>query len=479
MLGLGVVCAVGVLVAYLATTPAGTLLMAALVGAFVLTWKGGQLQVILWGGALAFASGGIGAVKIAYAALLGALNWAPRATGHVWATPNQDWASRARLSNGNATDRETDREHAEVQASTARANKSAGLIWAVIAGGIIVGGTNGSLPENMGRDAATYAILAFCLPLSFRSVSSVSARTALVTLVLFGTFTSVAFAVNVLEARGVGLLGATRFAGGSMIVIVAASAVILAGVAYGNFRWWLSLFPMMWLATVLVSGTRTGLVLFVVPLAVFAVSSTSRGVRSQQPRRAQRPRLFGSLLFSAAAVLGLVLLVGDRLVPIDFIAERLDVTRGFFDGGVSSDASGRARLEDNSRAITLFQDSPILGHGFGQILGDGVDVNTGFYLDTPVLLLAKFGILGTIVIVVALSMWVRALFRRVSGVDNRAGRAAVLAAATGMVALVPFGAVTEDKGLGIAMVVLTTGVLVALAGKQSDAKQSSERLEDA
>jgi hypothetical protein len=78
-----------------------------------------------------------------------------------------------------------------------------------------------------------------------------------------------------------------------------------------------------------------------------------------------------------------------------------------------------------------------------------------FTADTPVLLLAKFGILG--LLLVGILVW--ATFRTIQdllagGAATRTARLSIIGFAAALVALTPFGWQLEDKGTGLATILL-------------------------
>jgi hypothetical protein len=130
-----------------------------------------------------------------------------------------------------------------------------------------------------------------------------------------------------------------------------------------------------------------------------------------------------------------------------------------------NDPSLRERLSQTWALWAVFLQSPLVGTGLGATVSwvdsDGrTRTDTMFTADTPVLVLAKFGILGLVIVGVlawATISTVRTLLRRHS---TREASLILIAFATGMVALTPLGWQVEDKGTGLAIVLLVGLALV-------------------
>jgi hypothetical protein len=123
-----------------------------------------------------------------------------------------------------------------------------------------------------------------------------------------------------------------------------------------------------------------------------------------------------------------------------------------------TDQSLRLRWEQTRAAWTIFVGSPLVGRGLGVSIPwidyDGKLI-AEYWSDTPIAVLAKFGVFG-IVIWAALGWATIVTLRRMRRVrqTESATRSALLGFATGIVLLAPFGPQLEDKGTGLALILL-------------------------
>jgi O-antigen ligase len=123
----------------------------------------------------------------------------------------------------------------------------------------------------------------------------------------------------------------------------------------------------------------------------------------------------------------------------------------------TSDASFTERLAQYEAAWRLFLSSPIVGVGAGHSI-DWVDVSgyprSGFTADTPLVMPAKFGVLGVLVFLGfagAYSATVWTALRR----DRRSGVTLTLLGFGALVIVgLPLGFLIEDKGAGLAIILL-------------------------
>jgi hypothetical protein len=137
-----------------------------------------------------------------------------------------------------------------------------------------------------------------------------------------------------------------------------------------------------------------------------------------------------------------------------------------------SDISLRLRWAQTVSAWNIFVSSPLVGRGLGVpipwIDWDGTLMAT-FSADTPLTVLAKFGLFG-IVIWVALAWATISTLRRLrrTGGPGSFARSALLGFATGIVVLAPFGSQLEDKGTGLSLILLLGLALAIIRTIHSD-----------
>ncbi|MEQ4204252.1 hypothetical protein [Actinopolymorpha sp. B9G3] len=415
-----------ILMAYAAATGLALAVMFAFIVIVALAWPPARLQVTLWGGAFAFASGGLSLPKLGYLLFLLCLGL----------------TSVVRLGRDAPSER--------VRKSEVDALAYFTLLSCCIAIGIGKGLAHGAPLEWLLRDASTYVMLAASLPVGIGLARTTTKRQALPSLYAFAGLSAAAFCLNILTARGESAIELSRFAAGSMLVVGVGVAVAAARVAAGNSGWLLVAYSGVLIGLVLVSGTRTGLTL----LAAFAAVAATR-------------KLFGGRtgivrqLFVVGGVLAIGTLVFAPLVTDgDFLASRVEATRTVISEGLERDQSAIERATEYGIGLRMSEEHPLLGAGFGVVTSNiGPDgVPTSFYLDTPLLLPAKFGWLGSAVFVAAVAFGVRSIWRSRpptdSGPDWRA--LATIGTLVAWAAVIPFGAISEDKGLGLGIILLYT-----------------------
>jgi hypothetical protein len=132
------------------------------------------------------------------------------------------------------------------------------------------------------------------------------------------------------------------------------------------------------------------------------------------------------------------------------------------------DVSMQERLSQTRAVWAVFLTSPIVGGGLGVSIPwtdpRGVyHTDNAFTADTPILVFAKFGLLGSLLLVAlgwAVITTVRSLGR--GGRATRDSWLATIAFASALVVLMPFGWQLEDKGTALAVVlVLAFGLVEA------------------
>jgi hypothetical protein len=137
-----------------------------------------------------------------------------------------------------------------------------------------------------------------------------------------------------------------------------------------------------------------------------------------------------------------------------------------------SDLSLRLRWSETVSAWTIFVSSPLVGRGPGVpipwINSDGTHM-ANFFADTPITVLAKFGIFG-LAIWAALGWATILTLRRLRrlGRGGSVARSAFLGFGTGLVVLAPFGPQLEDKGTGLALILLLGLALSVIRTAEAD-----------
>ncbi|MGD0122819.1 MAG: O-antigen ligase family protein [Candidatus Limnocylindrales bacterium] len=264
------------------------------------------------------------------------------------------------------------------------------------------------------RDASAYALFAAAPILALACASTASRRWLVALLAVCGALGSLSFAVEWIGRRNLASLPIGRIALPSETLAAAllalATAVALVGLSR---RWWWAATGGAVLGLFFITGSRATLMLLVVPIgaAVFA-------------GRPWRPA--ARVLLIEAAVAVAVFLAGESGIAVangnisislpfstasagqsagptgtpapDRLGQRIS-SIGTLITDPRSDQSFQERLAQTKSAWEAFTSSPLLGVGPGytfQWTNSANQVVGAFTLDTPLVYLAKFGLLGLI-----------------------------------------------------------------------------------
>ncbi|MFJ6283094.1 O-antigen ligase family protein [Pseudarthrobacter oxydans] len=344
----------------------------------------------------------------------------------------------------------------------------AGLLAVWILGPVLVQGLlPGNVPPAMwARDALTYLLVSAGVFIGLDAATSVSLKWARLMTVGVGLLAAYGFATEWIGRRGLTEAAAGTDASwkeggllGSMAALTLPLALCLVlGLAQRRISMlWLLLAPVFLLA-VLVTGTRTGVVLAVALIGVIGASMKKR----VPPGRAV---LGGALGVGALSVA--LPIAGAAFSSEYFVQQRMDQIVRTVEEGFGSDASGLIRQRATNYCLDIFKEHPLMGQGLGIYFPNpnpgGFASN--FSIDSWAVLPAKFGLIGTAVVVTAIIMIFHGLIRKGEGewlYENAAVRAAFLT----LIALVPFGTSPEDKGFSVT-VALAAALVGAAASRPS------------
>jgi hypothetical protein len=342
-------------------------------------------------------------------------------------------------------------------------------IVAVVLLSLPVSYANGIPPTMWLRDATPY-LLAAIAPVFALDAQATFTRKGLVTLlVLTGMFATFSFVIHWAEKRHIIAFDVDRIGLATHMVPAALFAYGMAAVLQGTRRrgQWLLLSGLV-LALLLVSGTRTNLVLLGAPLAIAFAAPAYRAMRSVR------------LIMLGPVVVALTLLFGIAALNVsdasrDALAKRVALLSSTADR--TEDTSFRERLHQSEVAWASFRSAPFLGNGPGTT----VDWRTtdrklvsSFTLDTPLTLPAKFGLVGIAAILFVIHrywIFLRRLRRpELPGVASLAlfGYIAVVF----LTALIL--AVFEDKGTSFGLILL---LALALQDAELPRRDRSETAE--
>jgi O-antigen ligase len=138
---------------------------------------------------------------------------------------------------------------------------------------------------------------------------------------------------------------------------------------------------------------------------------------------------------------------------------------------LASDPSLTERVAQYSAAWQLFLSSPVIGVGPGHSIEwtnvSGIS-RREFTADTPLVLPAKFGVVGTIVVLLLVIAYLRLAVRRGRREGWNAGQLALLGYGVFAVVSLPLGMPLEDKAFSFGLTALVAFALIEARAVRSD-----------
>jgi hypothetical protein len=315
------------------------------------------------------------------------------------------------------------------------------------------------------RDATTYFLFVVGPIYGLDAAMHASRKTIQFITVAVAFVGAFSFMAAWLSRRGYALGGISQFALASSMVVL--PAIVLALVFFyqgGPKRWRWALVAVIPSAMLIATGGRSAVIYLGAAFLVFFVFGPKLGGGAK--------RNIGLLAIATAAGY-LTVSLSDKLVGESFLTGRLDwFSNASFDA-VQSDLSGQARLRAYGYMWEAFTAHPLLGNGFGKSypsVNTGMVVDGTYTLDTPTVYLAKFGLLGTVLMIAVIAAYVRAIASLSSkGSPQRKDTFFLVVGVMAIwVAQLPGGAPTEQKGFGIGMA-LIVALAAAWAASSDDA----------
>jgi O-antigen ligase len=344
----------------------------------------------------------------------------------------------------------------------ARPLLAASVAFCVLAALSLAVAHNNAIPLVGGwlRDLAPYLLFAAAPVFALDAQASLPRKRLVALLVCAGLIGAFAFAADWLERRGIGHLGASNVGLATYLLPAALFSYGMSAALHARQGKWLVASALV-LALLLISGTRTNLVLLVAPIAIAFATRRERATR------------FVRLAFLAPVAAALTVAVGLAIVTLSnlntqALTERLAL---LVSSGGSSDYSYIERKRETRAASKVFKSNVVVGSGPGTAFdwerADGTEVSS-FTLDTPLTFPAKFGLVGLAALAFAITRYwsfVRALFRsRRVTIGSLALVGYLAVAAFSIPASSPF----EEKGFSFGLVLL-------LALTLSEANERSTR----
>jgi hypothetical protein len=309
------------------------------------------------------------------------------------------------------------------------------------------------------RDAAPYVLFAVAPFFALDAQRAFRRHTIIRLLVVAGLIATASFSTHWLEQRHIAHLPFSQFALSSFFFPAALFSFAVASALHTRDRRirWLFLAALVF-ALLVVTGTRSTLILAVAPVAVAFAA-----------RRQLSDRFIRLVLLAPAAVLVIVVAVVSVVqatnASTSIISKRITILK---ETGTSSDASYKDRQAATRAARDVFYAHPYFGSGPGTYFSWQVtnrEQRSEFIVDSPVSFPAKFGLVGlAVVLFLALEYgsFMRAAFR----FDHPRPETLALAAFAALAVLDSFLTnPLEDKGFTLGLV-----LLLALVFRTSDVR---------
>lgn len=310
------------------------------------------------------------------------------------------------------------------------------------------------------RDALTYILIALAVPIGIDAATTIPQRWARRIAIVIGIASAAGFSFVWIQSRGYGSEDDIERAFLASMVACTIPIALCFSFALAGRRfkpWWLVLGTAM-IVAILITGTRTGVVLAIILVGMVGAVSKER---------ISLTKAISGLLIGIAAVVVLLPLAASRFSSAGDVATRIGSIFETLRGGFGEDRSGAIRLRANGSAFDIFLTNPLLGQGPGVYFPNPNPggVSTNFTLDTPMMYLAKFGLLGTAVVLSTLVLIVSAALKRDHRIPWLVESTAVKGAVFAWVGILPLASTPEDKGFAISMALML--VLVGAASKNA------------
>jgi hypothetical protein len=305
--------------------------------------------------------------------------------------------------------------------------------------------SNGTPATGWVRDAFPYILLGLA-PVIALDVAHDLTQEAIARLsAIIGLLAAIGFAADWLDRRGVSSLPFGKFLLGSGCLAALGMSTALAFVASARHpaRWGIIAASIP--AIMLTTGTRS--------IVVFAAAILGIVGRPRDGRIGVGKTLALSGAIGAFIYFLVPRLVGYVVKDPGWFDRRIQAATTVLTGGGAADASYAERGASYALAQDAWHAHPWLGTGPGYAYPDGA-----FTLDTPLITVAKLGVIGVLALLALLGSYVLCCRRSgcLYGVEtaHTAGRAFLLV----MVAFLPFGTPAEDKGFAFAVCLAVAGV---------------------
>lgn len=302
------------------------------------------------------------------------------------------------------------------------------------------------------RDATTYALLLVAPAYGIDCGLAISSRLLKWVAIAIGTFAAVSFMVSWLSRRDQAIGDTDQFAlSSSMLAVPAICLCLTLFLLRRRGNTLLLIIALALMGMIVMGGGRSGAIYSAAALIVYTCFNHLPAAR-RAPKAA---------LLAGVAVLALLVTtsVSAALTGDNFLSKRLDWFTTLSTDSIAIDPSGIQRLRAYSFYWNAFKDSPIVGNGLGVSyprVSNGLPAAGNYTLDSPLLYLAKFGLAGTTLLLMAIVVLVRGLVRLAprGTAERQFCSLLLLGACTIWVSVLPSGAPTEQKGFGLSVALL-------------------------
>lgn len=269
-----------------------------------------------------------------------------------------------------------------------------------------------------------------------------------------GTVAAIGFAFDWLDRRGVTALPMGRFVLSSLVLPGYTFALALVLIFFATTIWQRLLWaiPLMTVPiAMLVTGTRTNLIIFIAAIAV---------VGRRVNRRVPLLRLIVLVVVAG--------MIGGFLFPIiaslvieqpGFIENRIKAALTVLTGSAGADQSFAGRSQQYTIALDMINRSQVLGYGLGYRIP--------FTIDSPLLSVVRLGWLGVGVIVAFIGVLTVGVWRSARHYGHSPAHTAWWGFLFVIIANIPFGTPLEDRGFGFAIMLATMALASELARSSS------------
>ena len=312
----------------------------------------------------------------------------------------------------------------------------------------IVGQAGGVELGDWARDVLPYLLLVILPIVGADAALDTSPRWLEGFIGVLGVMGAVGITLDWLARRDVSSLGVGRVLLSTTVLVALgfSLAITRAGLGPRRIAWLLVALGI--LAALLLSGSRTHLVLLAGLAGVVGAS------------RKARIRVASATRIGIAIGIGVTLLLPWAAARVidnpQFITSRVRSAQLVLTGHADSDQSFDERRLSYGWATSQLKAHPWMGTGPGfRYANARLYADEGhFTLDTPFITPAKFGLVGTAVIVSYLVALVVCVHRSRRLIGYRPTHTVARGWATILIALLPFGSSLEDKGFAISVMLL-------------------------